>query len=474
MGKITGFLEYQRESPARRPVTERVNDWFDIYHPMPPEKVRTQAARCMDCGVPFCHTGCPVNNLIPDWNDLVFNDRWRDAIRTLHATNNFPEFTGRICPAPCEAACVLGINEPAVAIKSVENAIIERAWSEGWVKPERPEKRTGKRVAIIGSGPAGLAAAQQLNRAGHHVTVFEKQDRIGGLLRYGIPDFKLEKHVVDRRIDQLVAEGIEFVVNAWIGKTHTIEQLRKEYQAVLLAVGAEAPRDVEIPGRQLSGVHWAMDYLTQQNKILAGESVPENERITAEGKHVVILGGGDTGADCLGTAHRQKCKSVTMLQHNQRPPETRHESTPWPEWPFQLRVEGAHEEGGLREFAVQTRAFLGNADGRVNKLECVRVGPKPRFEPVPGSELTLDADLVLIAIGYTGTVRSGLIEQLKVQTTPKGLVATDATYQSSVPGVYAAGDARVGATLVVTAIAEGRKAAHFIDKALMGSTKLPT
>lgn len=474
MGKITGFLEYQRESPARRPVTERVNDWFDIYHPMPPEKVRTQAARCMDCGVPFCHTGCPVNNLIPDWNDLVFNDRWRDAIRTLHATNNFPEFTGRICPAPCEAACVLGINEPAVAIKSVENAIIERAWSEGWVKPERPEKRTGKRVAIIGSGPAGLAAAQQLNRAGHHVTVFEKQDRIGGLLRYGIPDFKLEKHVVDRRIDQLVAEGIEFVVNAWIGKTHTIEQLRKEYQAVLLAVGAEAPRDVEIPGRQLSGVHWAMDYLTQQNKILAGESVPESERITAEGKHVVILGGGDTGADCLGTAHRQKCKSVTMLQHNQRPPETRHESTPWPEWPFQLRVEGAHEEGGLREFAVQTRAFLGNADGRVNKLECVRVGPKPRFEPVPGSELTLDADLVLIAIGYTGTVRSGLIEQLKVQTTPKGLVATDATYQSSVPGVYAAGDARVGATLVVTAIAEGRKAAHFIDKALMGSTKLPT
>ncbi len=474
MGKVTGFLEYQRESPARRPVTERVNDWFDIYHPMPSEKVRTQAARCMDCGVPFCHTGCPVNNLIPDWNDLVFSDRWRDAIRTLHATNNFPEFTGRICPAPCEAACVLGINEPAVAIKSVENAIIERAWSEGWVKPERPEKRTGKRVAIIGSGPAGLAAAQQLNRAGHHVTVFEKQNRIGGLLRYGIPDFKLEKHVVDRRIDQLVAEGIEFVLNAWIGKTHTIEQLRKEYQAVLLAVGAEAPRDVEIPGRQLSGVHWAMDYLTQQNKILAGESVPESERITAEGKHVVILGGGDTGADCLGTAHRQKCKSVTMLQHNQRPPETRHESTPWPEWPFQLRVEGAHEEGGLREFAVQTRAFLGNADGCVNKLECVRVGPKPRFEPVPGSELTLDADLVLIAIGYTGAVRSGLIEQLKVQTTPKGLVATDATYQSSIPGVYAAGDARVGATLVVTAIAEGRKAAHFIDKALMGSTKLPT
>ena len=473
MGKPTGFLDYARETPARRPVIERVNDWFEIYRPMPEDSVKTQAARCMDCGIPFCHTGCPVNNLIPDWNDLVYQDRWRDAIRQLHATNNFPEFTGRICPAPCEAACVLGINEPAVAIKSVENAIVERAWQEGWVKPEKPERRTGKRVAIIGSGPAGLAAAQQLNRVGHQVTVFEKADRAGGLLRYGIPDFKLEKQVVDRRLEQLMAEGIEFVLNAWIGRTHAVEALRREYQAVLIAVGAEAPREVEIPGRHLEGVHWAMDYLTQQNKIVAGGSVPDAERILATGKDVIILGGGDTGADCLGTAHRQKCKSVTMLQHNQRPPDDRHPSTPWPEWPFQLRVEGAHEEGGLREFAVQTRALIGDSGGRVTHLECVRVGPKPKFEAVAGSELTLNADLVLIAVGYNGAVKSGLLEQLGVNTTPRGVVATDSAYQTSVPGVFAAGDARVGATLVVTAIAEGRKAAHHIDHVLMGSSKLP-
>jgi len=473
VGKPTGFLEYARETPPRRPIAERVNDWFEIYRPMPEESVKTQAARCMDCGVPFCHTGCPVNNLIPDWNDLVYHGRWRDAIRQLHATNNFPEFTGRICPAPCEAACVLGINEPAVSIKSVENAIIERAWQEGWVKPEKPERRTGKRVAIVGSGPAGLAAAQQLNRAGHHVTVFEKASRVGGLLRYGIPDFKLEKQIVDRRLEQLTAEGIEFVLNAHIGRTHAVEALRREYQAVLIAVGAEAPREVGIPGRHLDGVHWAMDYLTQQNKLVAGEPVPEAELISAAGKHVVILGGGDTGADCLGTAHRQKCKSVTMLQHNQRPPDDRHPSTPWPEWPLQLRVEGAHEEGGSREFAVQTQAFLGDSTGSVRKLQCVRVGPKPKFEPVPGSELTLDADLVLIAIGYNGAVKSGLLEQLGVETTARGVVTTDATYQTSVPGVFAAGDARVGATLVVTAIAEGRKAAHHIDKLLMGASKLP-
>jgi glutamate synthase (NADPH/NADH) small chain len=473
VGKPTGFLEYPRETPSRRPVSERVQDWREIYQPMSEDGVRIQAARCMDCGVPFCHTGCPVNNLIPDWNDLVYSGRWRDAIRQLHATNNFPEFTGRICPAPCEAACVLGINEPAVSIKSVENAIIERAWQEGWVKPERPERRTGKRVAIIGSGPAGLAAAQQLNRVGHHVTVFEKADRIGGLLRYGIPDFKLEKPAVDRRLEQLHAEGIEFVLNAWIGRTHAIEALRRDYQAVLLAVGAEAPRDVEIPGRHLEGVHWAMDYLTQQNKVVAGDNVPDSERILATDKHVVILGGGDTGADCLGTAHRQKCKSVTMLQHNQRPPDTRHHSTPWPEWPFQLRVEGAHEEGGVSEFAVQTLAFVGDSGGNVRKLQCVRVGPKPKFEPVPGSELTLDADLVLIAIGYNGAVKPGLLEQLGVHTSPRGVVNTDNAYQTNVPGVFAAGDARVGATLVVTAIAEGRKAAHHIDKLLMGTSKLP-
>lgn len=473
MGKVSGFLDYPRETPPKRPIAERVNDWFEIYQPMPEDAVRTQGARCMDCGIPFCHTGCPVHNLIPDWNDLVYKNRWRDAIRTLHATNNFPEFTGRLCPAPCEAACVLGINAPPVSIKAVENAIIERAWQETWVRPEPPPRRTGKRVAVIGSGPAGLAAAQQLNRAGHNVTVYEKADRIGGLLRYGIPDFKMEKWVLDRRLEQLSQEGIRFVANTHFGKTHPVDSLKREFDAVLLATGAEAPRTLDIPGRHLEGIYYAMDYLTLQNRRNAGDLIPDDEFISAEGKNVVIIGGGDTGADCLGTAHRQKCKSVTMLQHNVRPPDDRHPSTPWPLWPLQLRIEGAHEEGGTRDFSVQTFGFSGDARGNVRQLHCIRVGPKPKFEPVPGSEFSLDAELVLLAAGFAGAVRTGLLEQLGIETGSRGIVRTGKDYMTNVDGIYAAGDNRLGAKLIVNAIHEGRAAAHHIDRRLMGDTKLP-
>jgi len=473
MGNVTGFLEHTRELPDRRPVLERVNDWFEVYQEFPKQKLKEQAGRCMDCGVPFCHTGCPVNNAIPDWNDLVYKDRWREAIRTLHATNNFPEFTGRICPAPCEAACVLGINDKPVTIKVVEQKIIDHAFEQGWVEAELPRSRTGKKVAIIGSGPAGLAAAQQLNRAGHHVLVFEKLDRIGGLLRYGIPDFKLEKRVVDRRLEQLTAEGIEFKTNIDVGVDPTGEELLRDFDAVLLAVGAEKPREVEIPGRNLQGVHLAMDYLTQQNKRTAGDRLAKSEEIVAMGKRVVIIGGGDTGADCLGTAHRQKALSVHQLQINPMPPEDRHENTPWPLWPFQLRMEAAHEEGGVREWSVLTTHFSGDAEGNVQKLHCVRVGPKPALERMPGSEFYLDADLVLIAIGFSGPVKQGLLEQLPFEFDQRGNLKTDAHFTTSVQGVFSAGDARRGQSLVVWAIAEGRKAAHHIDRFLMGSSQLP-
>ncbi|HEY1950855.1 MAG TPA: glutamate synthase subunit beta [Bryobacteraceae bacterium] len=473
MGKVTGFLEYTRETPARRPVAERVNDWFEVYQDFPRETLRHQAGRCMDCGLPFCHTGCPVNNLIPDWNDLVWRGRWQDAARALHATNNFPEFTGRICPAPCEAACVLGINDKPVTIKAVEQNIIDRAFLEGWVSAEPPRARTGKKVAIVGSGPAGLAAAQQLNRAGHSVVVFEKEDRVGGLLRYGIPDFKMEKHVIDRRLDQLRAEGIEFRTKVSIGADITGDELLRGYDAVMLGVGAEQPRDVAIPGRELKGIHYAMDYLTQQNKRGAGDRFTSSEEITAQGKRVIIIGGGDTGADCLGTAHRQRAVSVHQLQINGMPPEERHESTPWPLWPFQLRVEAAHEEGGFREWSVLTTHFSGDENGHVKKLHCVRVGPKPALERVPGSELYLDADLVLIAIGFSGPVRGKLLEQLPLRLDQRGNVQTDESFMTSLPGVFSAGDARRGQSLVVWAIAEGRKAAHHMDKFLMGSSQLP-
>ena len=471
MGKDTGFMEFTREMPTRRPVGERVNDWFEIYLDFPEEKLRKQGARCMDCGVPFCHTGCPLNNIIPDWNDLVYRGRWREAIRVLHSTNNFPEFTGRICPAPCEAACVLGINEPAVTIKQIEKTIIDYAFGQGWIRPEPPPARTGKRVAVVGSGPAGLAAAQQLARAGHWVTVFEKSDRIGGLLRYGIPNFKMEKHLIDRRLEQMSGEGIEFKPNSHVGHNVPVEDLRKEFDAILLSGGAEHSRDLKVPGRELKGIHFAMEFLPQQNKVCEGDTVAN--QILATGKRVVIIGGGDTGADCLGTTHRQKPISVHQFELLPIPPKERSPLTPWPLWPMQLRVEGAHEEGGIREWSVATSKFTGDQNGNVKQLHGMRVGPPPKFEPVPGTDFTIDADLVLLAMGFLGPVRNGMIEQLGVALDQRGNVSTDENYMSSVPGVFAAGDMRRGQSLVVWAIAEGRKAARGVDQFLMGETKLP-
>lgn len=470
MGKPTGFMEYTRELPARRPVAERVDDFREVYQDFPEQKLRLQGARCMDCGVPFCHTGCPLNNVIPDWNDLVYRDRWREAVRALHATNNFPEFTGRICPAPCEAACVLGINSPPVTIKNIEQAIIERAFREGWIHPELPPHRTGKRVAVVGSGPSGLAAAQQLNRAGHWVTVFEKADRIGGLLRYGIPDFKLEKRILDRRLEQMTREGVVFKTRKHIGQDVPVEELGGEFDAILLAGGAESPRDLKVPGRELAGIHFAMEYLPQQNRSVAGEAVAG--QILATGRHVVIIGGGDTGADCLGTAHRQKPKSVHQFEIMPMPPLERSVNTPWPLWPLQLRTESAHEEGGTREWAVATTRFSGDENGRVKQLHAIRVGPPPRFEPIPGTGFTIEADLVLIAMGFLGPVKNGMLESLGVQLDARGNIECDANHMTSVPGVFAAGDMRRGQSLVVWAISEGRKAARGIDKYLMGDTRL--
>ena len=462
MGKVTGFMEYTREMAERRPPAERIKDWFEIYQPFPEEKLRTQGARCMDCGVPFCHTGCPLTNLIPDWNDFVYRGRWRDAVRQLHATNNFPEFTGRLCPAPCEASCVLGITEPPVTIKQIEKAIIDRAFEEGFVRPEPAAVKTGKRVAVIGSGPAGLAAAQQLARAGHEVTVFEKNDRIGGLLRYGIPHFKMEKHLIDRRLEQMCAEGVKFRTNAHAGVNVPVEDLRREFDAILLAGGAEQPRDLKVPGRELHGIHFAMEFLPQQNRRNEGDVVPEDQAIKATGKRVVIIGGGDTGADCLGTSHRQGAIQVHQFELLPKPPDSRSPSTPWPLWPMQLRVESSHEEGGIREWSVSTTHFTGEG-GRVRQLHGVRVGPPPKFELLPGTQFTMDADLVLLAMGFLGPVKNGLLEQLGVALDARGNVATDESHMSSVPGVFAAGDMRRGQSLVVWAIAEGRKAAAAID-----------
>lgn len=473
MGKITGFKEYTRELPMRRPVAERVNDWFEIYQDFPEEKVRTQGARCMDCGIPFCHTGCPLNNIIPDWNDMVYKDRWQDAIRTLHATNNFPEFTGRICPAPCEAACVLGINEPPVAIKLIERTIIEHAWGEGWIRPEVPAEKTGKKVAVIGSGPAGMAAAQQLARAGHDVTLYEKNDRVGGLLRYGIPDFKMEKRFIDRRMAQMEAEGVKFEVNAHVGDNVDAQELKRNFDAVLVTIGAEAPRDLPVPGRELNGIHFAMEFLPQQNKVVAGDRVPE--QIRATGKRVIIIGGGDTGADCLGTSHRHRAASVHQFEIMPMPPGERASTTPWPLWPLMLRQESSHEEGGERMWGIATTKFTGDEQGNVKQLHGIGVeGPEKGFAPIPGTEFTLDADLVLLAMGFTGPVRQGLLESLGVELDKRGNVkASMDDFTTSDPKVFAAGDARRGQSLVVWAIAEGRKAARAIDLALMGSSKLP-
>jgi glutamate synthase (NADPH) small chain len=472
MGKVTGFMEYMRETPLRRPPAERINDWFEIYLPFPEDKIRTQGARCMDCGVPFCHTGCPLNNIIPDWNDLVYRGRWKEAVRQLHATNNFPEFTGRICPAPCEAACVLGINEPPVTIKQIEKTIIDRAFEEGYIQPEPPEARTGKRVAVVGSGPAGMAAAQQLARAGHDVTLFEKNDRIGGLLRYGIPNFKMEKHLIDRRMGQMQAEGVRFQTNAHVGVNVPVEDLRKEFHAILLTGGSEQPRNLNVHGRELKGIHFAMEFLPQQNRRCEGDTVPAEGAILAGGKRVVIIGGGDTGADCLGTSHRQRAAHITQFELLPKPPDERAASTPWPLWPMQLRMESSHEEGGIRDWSVNTVKFTGDEQGNVKQLHAVRIGPPPKFEAVPGTEFTIDADLVLLAMGFLGPVKNGMIEQLGVTLDQRSNVATDENYMSSVPSVFAAGDMRRGQSLVVWAIAEGRKAARGVDLYLMGESKL--
>ena len=476
MGKVTGFLELDREQPSRRDAKERLKDWQEIYEPFPEEKQREQGARCMDCGVPFCHTGCPVNNLIPDWNDLVYNNRWESAIRRLHATNNFPEFTGRICPAPCEQACVLGINQPPVSIKLIEKSIVEHAWEAGWIKPEPPEEKTGKRVAVVGSGPAGLAAAQQLRRAGHSVTVYEKNDRIGGLLRYGIPNFKLEKHVIDRRLDQMRAEGITFVTEAHVGVNVPVETLTDEYDAVLLTGGAERPRDLPVAGRELKGIHFAMEFLPQQNRRNEGDVLDAASEILAAGKRVIILGGGDTGADCLGTSLRQGAKSVHQYEIMPKPPEERAASTPWPMWPMKLRTESSHEEGGIRDWAINTVRFEGDAQGRVKALHAVRVGVPPSFAPIEGSEFVLEADLILLALGFLGPVKPGMIEQLGLALDTRGNVQANAEYMTSVEGVFAAGDMRRGQSLVVWAISEGRKAAEAVDHWLFprgGNSSLP-
>ncbi len=471
MADPSGFLKYSREVPTRRPVEVRIQDWREVYEDFDRTTLRQQASRCMDCGIPFCHHGCPLGNLIPEWNDLVRREDWQDAGDRLHATNNFPEFTGRLCPAPCEAACVLGIDSDPVTIKQVEVEIADRAYGGGWV-PQPPARHTGRRVAVVGSGPAGLAAAQQLTRAGHEVTVYERADRIGGLLRYGIPEFKMEKRHVDRRLAQLAAEGTRFVTSCDVGVDVTGDELRATHDAVVLAIGATVPRDLPVPGRELDGVHFAMEYLTPANRVCAGDMT--ETPISAAGRHVVIIGGGDTGADCLGTAHRQGAASVTQLEILPRPPQHRDASMPWPTYPMTYRVSSAHEEGGDRVYAVSTERFTGSPEGRVTTLVLndVRLAGG-RFEPVPGSTRELPCELVLLAMGFTGPQRSGLAEQLGVEFDRRGNIVRDADWQTTVPGVYVAGDAGRGQSLIVWAIAEGRSAAAAVDRALSGATDLP-
>jgi glutamate synthase (NADPH/NADH) small chain len=472
MGNPTGFMEIARVTFERRPVEERINDWKEVYKDFPEDKLKAQASRCMDCGVPFCHQGCPLGNIIPDWNDLVYRDRWKDALQRLLATNNFPEFTGRICPAPCEGSCVLGINADPVTIKNIEISIIDRAFREGIVKASPPAVRTGKKVAVVGSGPAGLAAAAQLNSAGHWVTVFERADRIGGLLRYGIPEFKMEKQVLDRRLNLMTEEGVTFRTNANVGANISVDELRGNFDAILLSGGATAPRDLPVPGREMKGIYFAMEYLPLQNKRCEGDTIPDSQFITAKDKHVVIIGGGDTGADCLGTAHRQGARSIVQFELLPKPPLERAAENPWPNWPNIFRTSSAHEEGGEREYCVLTKSFTGT-NGQVEQLHAVRVEFEGRnMREVPGTEFTINADLVLLAMGFLGPERNGMLAQLGVTINDRGNVATDSEKMTSIPGVFAAGDMARGQSLVVWAIREGRVAARGIDKYLMGSSEL--
>ena len=479
MGSTNGFMRSARKSPSRRPVVERKGDWREFYQQWPDSEAREQGGRCMDCAVPFCHQGCPLGNVIPEFNHQVYLGKWDKALRVLLSTNNFPEFTGRICPAPCEASCVLSINSDPVTIEYIEKEIADRGFDEGWITPEPPQHRTGKKVVVVGSGPAGMAAAQQLNRAGHSVTVFERDEYIGGLLTLGIPDFKLDKAVVQRRVDLMAQEGITFSCDVNVGVNYPAEKLLDEFDAVCLTCGSTYARDLPVPGRELQGVHLAMDYLTQQNRLLAGQSVDPSERITAEGKRVVILGGGDTGADCLGTAHRQGAEIVHQLELLTEPPVERSPKNPWPQWPIILRSSAAHEEGGLRDYDVLTKSFSGS-NGRVEQLHAVRVdwnqsgeNGRPVMREIPGSDFVIETDLVLLAMGFLHPEHGGMLDQLGVELDPRGNIKADQNKMTNVPGVFAGGDAARGQSLVVWAIAEGRDVARGVDQYLMGQTNLP-
>ena len=479
MAKVTGFLEYERTGTPYRPVEERLADYRLAQTDMLVEELQTQAARCMDCGIPFCNQGCPLGNIIPDWNDLAYRDKWEDALQRLHSTNNFPEMTGLVCPAPCEAACVLGINRDPVTIKAIEWEIVRRGYDEGWVKPQLPERRTGRSVAVVGSGPAGMASAQQLSRAGHSVTLFEKNDRVGGLLRYGIPDFKLEKEWIDRRVEQMREEGVQFQTGVQVGVDISAAELRQSFDAVLLCTGSELSRDLPIEGRELEGIEFAMDFLPQQNRRVAGDTLGPGKEILATDKHVVVLGGGDTGSDCVGTCHRQGARSVTSIELLERPPDQRDSSTPWPMWPHMFRSSSSHDEGGTREYALMTKRFSG-ANGRLEALEAVQVrfgepdeSGRPKLEEVPDSTVVKPVDLVLLAMGFVHPVHEGLLDELGVELDPRGNVLADTRgYETSEPGVFTAGDCRRGQSLVVWAISEGREAARSIDRYLTGDTRL--
>ena len=471
MGKVTGFLEIERRDRGYNPAADRIRNFKEFVIPLSEEATKDQASRCMNCGIPYCHNGCPVNNQIPDWNDLVYHGEWADALRNLHSTNNFPEFTGRICPAPCEASCTLNLQDAPVTIKTIECAIVDRGWKEGWIVPEPAKTLTGKRIAIVGSGPAGLAAAQQLARAGHEVHVFEKNAKAGGLLRYGIPDFKLEKHLIDRRVKQMEGEGVVFHYNVNVGIDRTVADLKSSYDAVILAGGAEKPRDIPVPGRDLAGIHFAMDFLPQQNRRVSHEPLKSNAPILANGKHVVVIGGGDTGSDCIGTSVRQGALSVTQIEIMPKPPTKENKLLTWPNWPMKMRTSSSQEEGAERDFAVNTVSFEGE-DGVVTKLNCVRVDEK--FQPIPGTEFSIPADLVLLAMGFVSPVKDGMLAELGAEMDPRGNVKADTMhYKTSVEKVYATGDMRRGQSLVVWAIREGRQAARAVDLDLMGTTTLP-